>query len=211
MARYGQTLARLGAGYSMFGALVWLLWPSDTSFVNNPEAWFTLGTVTIIWHLTEFKLSEELTPRTTSLNDIRVGRELIELHAGELRYLLKDTDLWTFVDDEVYSRLGSLCDRWQRGTFCFTNRKMNAELSSLMERLLALRLKIANDTVPEMISGKLRTGYKPFYLVSQEEYDRRDNESKKANEIASQAWVLLDLIAERIKKRIPEVLNDPVS
>lgn len=56
----GQTLARLAAGYSVMGALVWLLWPSDLGFANNPEAWFVLATAIMVWHATEFKHSDEL-------------------------------------------------------------------------------------------------------------------------------------------------------
>ncbi len=102
-------------------------------------------------------------------------------------------------------------DRWERGAFVFTNKRLNAELSDLMERLSALMRKVSQDTVPEKIGGKFKTGYKPFRIVPQEEYDRRSEESKKANAIASQAWVLLDRLVVQIKDRIPEALDNPVN
>ncbi|WP_416511213.1 hypothetical protein [Aliiroseovarius sp. YM-037] len=179
-------------------------------FVDNPGAWLTLLTALIVWHFTEFKQSEELGTQNTSQNDIRVARELVELHAGDFRYLLNDTDLWSFVPSEIYHRLGRICDRWERGTFFFHNRTLNRDLSELIDRLNTLDMKIAQDTVPKLIGGEFRTGYKPFNLVSDDEYRRLRNESKTANEIASQAWKLLDQIVAKIRMGIPEVLDEPI-
>jgi hypothetical protein len=160
--------------------------------------------------ITEWKQSEDLNPKTISQNDVRVARELLELHARELRYLLNDADLWIFIDSDVYSRLGNLCNRWERGVFFFHNRKLNLELSALMERLDKLMMKIAQDTVPEWIGGRFRTGYKPFRIVSEEEYLRRQSEAREANRIASQAWTLLDALATKIKDGIPEAMDKAV-
>jgi hypothetical protein len=203
MGRREQTLARIGAGLTTMGLLAVLTWPTDLRVFMQWERLFFFLTALVVWIITEWKQSEELGSGTSSQNDIRVARELVELHARELRYLLKDTDLWTFVPSDVYSRLHNLCDRWERSVLFFQDKEMNGELSSLMEKLSDLAMKIAVDTVPEKIGGVYKTGYKPIRIVPEEEYKRLMAESKKANEIASQAWEILDNLVKKIRNRIP--------
>jgi len=74
-----QTIARIGTGLSTMGALCWLLWPTQISVLNNPEAIFAFGTAFVIWLLTEFKLSEEIHAQKKSVNDISLSQELLGL------------------------------------------------------------------------------------------------------------------------------------
>ncbi|QPH52530.1 hypothetical protein [Pontivivens ytuae] len=191
-------------------SLIWLLWPSDLSFIDNPEAWAALVGAFVVWHFTEFKLSEELGSSQVSQNDVRVARELVELHAGQLRGLLKDADLWALINSDRYTEVHSLLNRWKRGTFMFHNKTLNTDLNAFMKQLDALSSKISQDTVPEMVGGQWRTGYKPVSIVSQQEYHRLMSESKSANAIAGNTWVLLDQIVEKIRTKIPEVWDQPV-
>lgn len=208
MGRYSQTIARLGAGLTTLAALVWLLWPNDFTSLDNPEAWFVLVTSLVFWVIVEFRLSEEIGATPVSKNDIRVGREILDLHAMELRYLLHDTDLWSPIESEVYSNLHDLCMRWNRGQFFFHNRKLNRKLTDVMERLSALSERIAQDTVPDKFAGRFRTGYKPSHIVHQDEYERLRAQSHAANEIATQAWKLLDDLATTIRERLPQALDE---
>lgn len=210
MGRRNQTLARLGTGCTALASLVWLLWPSDLSFVNNPEAWFVFGTAFIIWVLTELKQSEEVSSSSVSMNDVRIGREMLKLHKGEFRYLLKDQDLWSFVESDAYSGLREFCNRRDDGSMLFHNRKLDKMLTDLTERLDTLSEKIAQDTVPEMIGGVMMTGYIPFRIVTDEEYQLRMKSSKEANAIANQAWNALDKLAREIRSGIPQALDEPL-
>lgn len=211
MARIQKmTFTRLAAGYSVMGALIWLLWPNDLTFVDNPEAWIALVTAILAWHYCEFEFRSKKTDTSTSPNDIRVAREIAKLHAGELRFLLKDTDLWSFIDKDIYSRLGDLCDRWNRGSLFFHDDSLNKVLSGVMERLQILRRKIALDTTPEIIAGKLAVGYKPFGIVPEDEYDRLRKESQVANDLATDAWKALDCMVVEIRRKIPEAWDEPI-
>ena len=210
MGRSGRAFARIGAVYSVIGGLVWLLWPEDLSFADNPEAWLALLSAFVIWNFFEFQSIREVESERLSKNDIRVSRELVDLHANRMRYLLKDTDLWTFVRSDIYSDVGALCDRRERGIFFFHQEELDGELATFMKLLRDLSYKVAEDTVPVLIGGAFRTGYKPFELVSEEEYQERRKESKKANEMASKAWDKLDRMVSRIKSDYPEVFEDPI-
>ncbi|MDD9718487.1 hypothetical protein PVW48_17120 [Dinoroseobacter sp. PD6] len=191
-------------------ALVWLLWPSDLTFVDNPEAWFVFGTCLIVWLLAEIKQSEELSSSSVTQNDIRNGREILKLHRGSLRYLLCDVDLWNFVDSDLYSEARSVCNRWDDDSLFFHNKALNEDLHKVVKSLDALSMKVAHDTVPEFVAGKMRTGYKPYHIVKEDEYELRRRESKKANELANQAWNDLDQLAKKIRDQMPQVLDEPL-
>ncbi|MCK0126490.1 hypothetical protein MWU76_19020 [Gelidibacter sp. F2691] len=207
MTKYKQMLARIGTGCTMIAALVWLLWPGSWEFANNPEAWFVFGVAFVVWVFTEIHESGISKNKPLTPNDVRVARKLVALHAGVLRWLLKDTDLWTFVPSERYSQLGYLIDDWEKGVLLFNDSNLNDNLRSLMQKLEILSIKIASDTVPVSIAGKMRTGYKPYEIVPDEEYCRRQKGSKAANQMATHAWEALDEIVSNIKSEHPSVFD----
>ena len=194
----------------MLGALIWLLWPSDFFSLLEPEPLFVFCVSLVVWVFTEFKLSEELGSRNTSSNDIRNAREVLTWHTSTMRSLLKEADLWSFVPSDRYSEIRDVVDRWEKGRLFFHNRKLAKKFDALMRSLDQLSMKIAMDTAPEMIGGIFRTGYKPYGIVTDEEYERRRELSKEANSIASTAWVLLDELSGQIRKDVPEASEDPL-
>lgn len=206
----GKIASRIGTGLVAMSALLVLIWPSDPHILQQWDRLIAFITAISLWIAAECTQNGEQTKPPTQ-NDLRVARELAELHAGELRYLLKETDLWTFVDSEIYSRLGGFLNRWERGTMHFHDEDMNRRLSVLMSTLNELHHKISQDTVPEMINGKMRTGYKPARTIPQEEYDRLLSESKVANKIASKAWNQLDVITSEIRQRFQSAFDDPIA
>lgn len=103
-----------------------------------------------------------------------------------------------------------MLDRRERGVFTFQNEELDKKLSSFIEKLEMLYEKIAQDTVPEMIGGEFRTGYKPMSIVPDEEYQRRRSESQAANKFAWNAWDSLEILVQHIKTDIPEALDEPI-
>lgn len=211
MDKFRQTWARVGAGLTAMAALCWVLWPSKLSDVSsNPEPIFVFLVALLTWTFTEFKFSEEVQFRESSPNDIRVARELVELHAGQFRYLLKDADLFQFVESDCYSQVNNLCNRHETGKLEFQNKGLNKKLENLIGDLEKLGLFVAQHTVPEMIGGVWRTGFKPFDNVTQERYDELLVLSGEANELASNAWEKLDSLVSIIKIRVPEALDEKI-
>ncbi|MCE8534552.1 hypothetical protein KBY24_14255 [Ruegeria pomeroyi] len=210
MGKFSQTFARIGAGLTMLGALIWLLWPSDFLSVLEPEPLFVFCVSFVVWVFTEFKLSEELGSHRISSNDIRNAREVLTWHSSKMRSLLKEADLWSFVPSDRYSDIRDVVSRWEKGQLFFHNKTLAKKFDALMRSLDQLYMKIAMDTAPEMIGGIFRTGYKPYGIVTDEEYERRRELSKEANAIASTAWTLLDELSSQIRRDMPEAVENPL-
>jgi hypothetical protein len=205
--RMRQTLARIGAGMSVFGMLVWLLWPIDLAFLAQPEPIFGLAVALFVWIATEIKLSEEIQLRESSPNDIRVAKEKILLHQGWLRDLLKDHNTWNYLDCQVYTEVGHLINRFERRELFFGNAAIERLNVLFMKQLKDFYQFISINTSPEMIAGKSMTAFKPFAFVSDDEYKRRENLAKQANQMANSAWDRLDSLVAAIHKEIPEALD----
>lgn len=204
MKRYGQTLARIGTGLAVLGSLIWLLWPSDLSSFLDPEPLFAFGTALVVWLITEFKKSEEASLDEPSPNDIVVAEELLAQHSGDLRWLLKDTDLWSFVDSALYSYVIDICDRFDRESLFFHEPRLHSKLSDFVSRLSRFQGHIAQHTVPEFVGGSMMTGFKPAETVDDEEYERRRTAARRANELASEAWGAFDVLILEVKKKLPQ-------
>ncbi|PWE37049.1 hypothetical protein DD563_14500 [Pelagicola sp. LXJ1103] len=136
-----------------------------------------------------------------------MARDFIRLHSNEFRYLLKDTDLFQFVDANLYSQVNNLRRRHETGKLEFQHKELNEKLSAFVADLEVLGLFVAQHTVPELIGGVLRTGFKPCETVTQEEYDQLITLSLEANDLASKAWERLDALVAMIKKSVPEALD----
>ncbi|MEM8824460.1 MAG: hypothetical protein AAGF30_12680 [Pseudomonadota bacterium] len=203
MSRFSQTFARIAAGYSVIGALIWLLWPSDLGFADNPEAWFALATAFFVWHLTEFKKSEELVASEPTDFDVIVASRLVRMHQDELRYLLRDLNQWSRVDEEMHRGINDLIRDWRRGSLFFSSKRLQLKLSIFMNALEAFSMKVGTDTTSERIGKYWVIGYKPIGIVPQEEYDRLMEESKVADKMASNAWRLFNDLVEDIRTFAP--------
>lgn len=201
-----QALPRLGAGYTVVGALAWLLWPSDLSFINNPEAWFVLLTALVVWHATELKDSGAKADLGDGHHgfEVELAQRLIGYHQEELRFLLKDSSLWEFHDLKLYRLLRNLIYDWERDKIFFTDASLNEKLSSFVEQSDRLSLKVAADTSFEIVGGKTVIGYKPTEIVSQEQYDRQLLASKEADAIAADVWDRLDDLVVEIRRSMPQ-------
>lgn len=202
---------RVGLGFSALGCLYILLWPENIDYIKQWDKLISTITAISAWVFSEFYFNESPHSVQPSQNDTRVARELITLHAYKLRNLLKEEDLWSLIPSEYYSEIGHLRDQWDRGLLRFHDKELNNSLKIFIERLEKLSNKIAHDTTPELIGGKLKTGYKPIKYVKDEEYERLRSESKEANKLASQAWETLVELVNQIHKKIPIALDDPIN
>lgn len=207
MGKYQQTLFRIGAGFSTIGAVFWLLWPQDLLSVLDPEPLFAVLVATVVWIAGEFKFSEEVNLRDSSPNDIRLAKELLELHRSQFRSLFNDADLFQFRDREDYSRCYSIANRREVGELEFQDKELDRLLSKFVARLNEFNSCIAGNTVPELVGGRMMTGFKPVGIVTQETYDRLRSESLKANVLADEVWQCFDYLVSRVKRLVPEALD----
>ncbi len=189
------------------GALVWLLWPGDLRWLDNPEAAVAFFTALIVWVCTEFKQAFAEPEFAKFPRDIRLSRELISLHQNELRTLLKDTDLWSFVDSIQYSKCYRLVNRRDVGEFTFLDEVLEQKAEDFFVSLGALAEFIAANTAPEQIAGGLMTGFKPARYVTDEEYERLRQLADQANSLASNAWDTLEAIVLVTRKRCPDAFE----
>ncbi|MEL7466762.1 MAG: hypothetical protein AAFN79_21995, partial [Pseudomonadota bacterium] len=189
---------------------------SDLSEFPGPlqEPLYVFLAALVLWVTSEltdwpFQNAEKVDEKATA-NDVRIAREFISLHSRKLRFLLKENDPWSFVESDRYSELSRLLNRHECDEVFFHDEDLNTKLDDLMKKLDDFSWKIALDTVPEKIAGAWRTGYKPYEIVSEEEYQRRRTESKEAGRLAGVAWEALDLLIADLRNRIPEAWDQPL-
>ena len=206
MGRHRQTIARVLTGLSVIGALIWLLWPSEWSKVE-PEPLLAVCTAFVVWLLTEVKQSEEVIEFSATPNDVRVSKELLKLHKNQFRILLNDTDLWMFLDDEIYRKAFHLENSRDRGDLEFQNKRLDTQLEEFMVFLSKFNRHVAQHTTPEDVAGRAHIGYKPIGTVQDDEYQRRLLLSKEANSLADEAWRAYEKLISSIKIETPEALS----
>ena len=206
MVRHRQTIARVLTGLSVIGALIWLLWPSEWSKVE-PEPLLAVCTALVVWLLTEVKQSEEVIEFSATPNDVRVSKELLKLHKNQFRILLNDTDLWMFLDDEIYRKAFHLENSRDRGDLEFQNKRLDTQLEEFMVFLSKFNRHVAQHTTPEDVAGRAHIGYKPIGTVQDDEYQRRRLLSKEANSLAAEAWKAYEKLISSIKIETPEALS----
>ncbi len=206
MTRYSQVFSRIGFGLAAMGALIWMFWPDSFASVLDPESIFAFVTSFVLWVIAEFKQSEALILTEPSENDLGVAGEVLREHSGDLRWLLKDTDLWSFVDSEFYSKVIRMYDRHERDEIFFHDEKLNQKLNSFFAKLGAFLSHISLNTTPEQVGGSMMTGFKPISVVPDDEYERRRQLALEANDLASDAWMSFDELAKAIRQRMPSAL-----
>jgi len=187
----------------MLGALIVLLWPVSFDDFPKPEPLLAFLTLFGLWLVAEFKLGEEPTVVGPSENDIDTGADLLAVHTGELRLLLKDHNLWGPIDNGIFVRARRLGDRYERGELYFHNENLNVKLKEFVEKLSAFNGYVGLTTAPDLVGGRLMTGYKPLEIVTEELFARKQREAEEANDFASAAWGALDDLAREIRTLLP--------
>jgi hypothetical protein len=208
LGKYQQTLARIGSGLATLIALATWFWPSEpSSLFNHPVELFGFLVALAFWILTEIHQSEEFAPKVSTLNDIRLGKEIIGLYQVDLRDLLKNHNTWDYLDSEEYTKVDNLLHRYNSDQISFSNREVAEPLAKFMAKLGDFSLFIATNTSTKSSPRRTMTGFKPDNLVSKEEYKRLLELSIAANKIANIAWDRLEELAVAIKKNIPNALD----
>lgn len=208
MGKYKQTTARIGFGLIAIGAMATWLWPDDkTIFLSDPFKIFGFITALAVWVAAEFHTSEEFAAKPSTPGDIRLGKEILSLFRGPLRDLLKDHNTWSYIEDETYTDVGYLLNRYDRSEFLFGKTEVAKLTEIFMKDLCTFYRFVAVNTTPEMIAGRSMIGFKPYGIVNDDEYTRRESLAREADEMANVAWERLESLAAAIQKKIPEALD----
>jgi len=208
MGRYKQTIARIGFGLLAIGAFATWFWPDDKSiFLSDPFKIFGFFTALVVWIAAELHTSEEFVARPSTPIDIRIGKELISLYRGPLRDLLKDHNTWSYIEDETYTDVGYLLNRYDRSELLFVKTEVAKLTEIFMKDLRTFYRFVAGNTTPDMIGGRSMTGFKPYGIVNDNEYRRRESLACEADEMSNVAWERLETLAAAIQKKIPEALD----
>ncbi|MBP9184896.1 MAG: hypothetical protein KBF78_17305 [Fuscovulum sp.] len=207
MYRHTQTIARVGAGLTAIGALLWVLWPKDFQWSESAESIFVFSVAFVTWLLTEVKQSEEVVFRQSSPNDIRVSKELVNLHREEFRVLLDEHDMHGFIDYRYVQLLDDVLHRFKTEKLEFQNRRLQDLTNDFLKSAQAFRRYIAENTTPTLLGGQEVIGFKNDRIVSDVEFQRSLNLSETANDLGSRAWDRLESLVHAIKVQVPECLD----
>jgi hypothetical protein len=209
--RLPQTCARIGAGMTVFGMLVWLLWPTNFDFISQPEPIFGLVVAVFVWIATEIKLSEEVQLRASSPNDIRLARMLLQYHAEQFRIILKDHDFHGPIVPRYVSEIGSFLTQLESQHLSFQKKRLKPDFDLFIGSLEVFRSKVANYTVPHSFGGRFLTSVRgPHEMNDYDISTIHKNEISELNTLGSKAWANLDSLASRIKESVPESLDTPL-
>ena len=209
MSRYYQTIGRIGAGLAAIGAMALLLWPDDlTRFLNGAPLITFIGLL-MAWIAAEIKTSEEVQLRNSSANDIRLAQRLLGYHAEQFRILLKNHDFYSSIDTRYLDEANLLSTEYRISKILFQNKRLPESLESFFKNLDPLLMHIASHTVPTLIGNHSRTSFKnKTEILSETAFSHEKYLIAKANELASAAWDSFDALAVKIRREIPEALDD---
>lgn len=187
------------------------MWPSNL-LAKFEDGYGLLAFITavVVWLVAELATSETSKKVEVSPNDVRRARDIIRLHSHELRVVLNDNITWNFLNDEYYQLCGRLISKKQTGEFVFLDPNVQPRFELFIKKLDKFHFYIGEHASPETIGGQWRTGFKPFRIVSQEEYDLRRERSDVADTKANEVWAELEKLVSTIKNEIPMAYDSPI-
>lgn len=206
MQRYYQTMARILAGLITLFMLAWFLWPRGSELLDREEALFAFLVALAVWLLTEIKESDEVIYRAATKNDIRLARELISYFSDKFKTLLKEHDYHSAIHPQYFSEVHLLLNEHEVGTAFFQDRRIMPLFNDFCRELETFSKYMAEHSSPNEFG---RQSIIPSWFVGEE--DRFKDEIKEANRLASRAWARLTPLIGKIKDRIPEAFEEPVS
>lgn len=209
MGRYKQTLARVGLGLAALAGLAWLLWPEDYGAILNPEPLFTFATALVVWVFAEIKWSEEVQQRGSSPNDIRLAKMLLQYHAEQFRIALRDHDYHRPINPRYLSELDMLAHYANNRHTQFQKKALKDDYEVFIAKLDDFLLSIAKLTAHYRFPAGLLASVRPpeqmdDFFIS----DRHKCEISTLNNKATEVWRALDKLVGKIKKEIPESLDE---
>jgi hypothetical protein len=216
LARYYQTIARIGAGLATLTALTLTLWNGVGGVFEEREELFAAFLIALAaWIFTEVKESEEVIFRNSTVNDIRLGRELLSYAADKFRVALKDHDYHNGLHTRYFSELNALVHEYEVGVLDFQDRALKEPLSEFMRALTKFSMHMDQSSAPYGTGAMLQRIIPPDDFAKFDAFGSLPNhlmiEVKQANDLAGTAWNRLEQLVAVVKTRVPEVFDEAIS
>lgn len=202
MVNLSPRVYRYGMGLATLGALSVWLWPSDLSTLNNGG--FIVGFLSTFAVWSYFELFSDRDPHPL---DVETGRKFVTLSQNHLRHILRDHNMWAYQPQSNISLLFNLASEIREQDTFFIDSGIQKRLISFSTSLQRLNTHIAQHTTPTLVGGRLETGYKPDRTVTQEDFDRRQELAKQADQLASDTWHDLEALIEALRAKCPTSFN----
>lgn len=210
MQRHYQTLARIGAGFTAFMMLAWLLWPRSTPILEREEALFAFLIAIFFWILTEIKESDEIVFRASTPNDIRLARQIVSYATDKFKILLHEHDFRRGINARFLTEASSLVHEAAIGTAFFQDKRLKPTFDDFCRSLGEFCSYMAEHSAPEGHRGGLIQRIVPAHVDAFQLNQRQLDEIEEANRLASKAWDALELLIPKIKDRVPEAFDEPI-
>lgn len=186
--------------------LGWFLWPRSVSLLDREEAFFAFVIAFIFWVLTEIKESDEVVYQASTLNDIRLARQMTSYASDKFRSILRDHDHSRPIPARFLSEISALLHESEAGTAFFQDKRVQPLFEDFCTVADAYRLHMATYSSPDdMGNQSLHLKDHPY------DDDRIRNELDEANRLATRAWSHLPPLIAKIMERIPETFDEPVN
>ncbi|MFG6561735.1 hypothetical protein ACGYK7_14635 [Sulfitobacter sp. 1A15299] len=192
-------------------ALTWFLWPFGEVWEFSPEPLSAFLVAFGFWIFTEFKLSEEVTYRASTPNDIRLGAQITAYGASTFRKLLKDHDYQRGIPPRYLSEADALIYEFDQGTAHFQDKRVQKNFSDFIIKLNTFSNYLGTHSSPERFGASYLQSIIPAnqfdgWNIS----DRHKDEINETNRLATEAWKSMKILLADIKDRIPETFDDPI-
>lgn len=204
------SVKRLGAGFSVLGALCWLLWPSDWTTVLDGEAIYVFSCTLVFWVWLELCLSGAALEKTLSENDKRLSQRIAGYHAHQFSHILKEHDHCAGIDPNYLSEVSLFHKYVIDRRFFFSNKKLHRFLIKFNKDVGEFTRYFALNSAPNQFgSVTLQSVIPPDIKYGGEEipqsyWDRCD----KLNALATKSWQSFDALFEAIKNSHPEAFSE---
>ncbi len=199
-------MARIFSGLIVIAMLAWFLWPRGSALLDREEALFAFLIALGVWIMTEVKESDEVIYRAATKNDIRLARELVSYASDKLKHVLKDHDFHSSIEKRYLSEVFAFDHEYKIGIVFFQDKRVAPLLDDFCRELEIFAQYITQHSVSDDFG---RASIVPFELMGERE--RFEIEIVEANRLANNAWNKILPLIGKIKERIPEAFDEPIS
>lgn len=199
-------MARIFTGLVAVAMLAWFLWPRGSELLDREEALFAFLVALGVWILTEIKESDEVIYRAATKNDIRLARELVSYASDKFKNILREHDFHNPIGRRYLSEVFTLVDEYDVGTAFFQDKRVAPLFEVFCQELDVFAMYMAQHSAP---NDQGRASIVPSRFAGPR--NRFDAEIAEANRLSRRAWDQLLPLITKIKERIPEAFDEPIS
>ena len=207
-----QQLGRVGVALSAFGALTWLLWPSDV-WKLEPEPLFVLLGALTSWGIAEWNLvfstldSDDQSDTSSHPHDLILYRRYKSLIDTNALVFLRDHDMGGSFSAEELVPFERLARDWRGADFEFHDEVLQQNFSEIITKVRQLVRTIAesaNETQPgsnwlSLVPPRERGGFWS---------DEVSEKVERINNLATEAMSAIDDFERTCRTRIPDAYQD---